>query len=58
MVKESGNMRGMEDQTVTKLPAERLIVTINLVYVSVSPGSHTPTPVPDGVRTLLTAAAA
>ena len=31
----------------------RQIVTIDLVYVSVAPGSHTPVPVPAEIRTLL-----
>lgn len=31
----------------------RPVVTIDLVYVSVAPGSHTPTPVPADIRDLL-----
>lgn len=41
------------DVRVTGKVARRDIVTVDLVYVSVEPGTHTPAPVPDEVRTEL-----
>jgi acyl-CoA thioester hydrolase len=50
--------RSSFDVTVTGAVAERPVFTAVVVYVSTQPGSATPVPVPDAVRTALTDGAA
>ena len=45
------------DVRVAAAVGGREIVTVDLVYVSVAPGTHTPTPVPDDVRSALSSVA-